>query len=518
MDVDQEMERFGMENDYEDGQWIDGEFYYRKRKEKTRSQTKDDVLYGVFYYSDNGSERKNKRRKGGFSTFCDLTKPVNFVSKGVVMPAEEISQNVKGDNPNDDGSKPGFGSKIVNTGKEVNAGNLGVITKGIGAKLLEKMGYKGGGLGKNAQGIVVPIEAKMRPKNMGMGYEEYKEAVNVPMLQDKFDQNKGLTRPVSESQLQEKLWSKGSTRPVSESQLRGPCTCVFTTKELDNMEEIVNVLEQLGHESETRALTLDALAKSFTSLQNRFPDEYKLGSLWTLACLFSFPLFYREFRRWDPLTNPENYLGVVSVWKGLLQGDETFDSSYSQVFMEVVFPYLRTSCTNTWHVRDPEPMLKFLESWERLMPRQTVQILLDHIVMPKLSAAANLWDPIRDHTAIHKWNKWFHPWIPLLGKKLDTLYSTIQKRSVQVDDLSDISLKEVIQLYAQENGLMFKPKQGRMHDGRQVYGFGNVSVVIDCVDEKVFAKGKNGWCVVSLKQLVKLDKKYVMRRHETVSL
>lgn len=84
MDDEQEMERFRMENDFEGGQWINGEFYFKKCKEK-RTQTKDDIFVWFFASdsdSDDDGHSKKQRKDHDFGRKADITKPVNFVSTG----------------------------------------------------------------------------------------------------------------------------------------------------------------------------------------------------------------------------------------------------------------------------------------------------------------------------------------------------------------------------------------------------------------------------------------------------
>ncbi|XP_021737997.1 septin and tuftelin-interacting protein 1 homolog 1-like [Chenopodium quinoa] len=857
MDDYQEMEKFGMDNDFEGGQYIGDEFFYKKRKEKS-VQSKDQSLYGIFdgtssEEDDDSFSGKKKRKKGGIIKKADYSKPVNFISTGVVAPSEEVELNEKEgvENPDEeeeegvDGFKSGLGlgaganagvglgfgagssnlgekglggrkvddervedeedsflptgfgkkikegaekrrekSKLVGVSKGSKSklgakrgsdgleGNVGVFekhTKGIGLKLLEKMGYKGGGLGKNEQGIVAPIEAKLRPKGMGMGYDDYKESKNLPTL-DNVPPPPELEEKQVSLKREDKLWKKQARARVKKKEniltadellamkeeaqgpelvlqkvvdMRGPQVRVLTNlenlnaeekdresdipmpelqhnirlivdlaelniqkmdrdlrneretvvalqkekelhqidaarqkKQIDSMTEVLQVLDSIEEENTLGRLTLESLAKSFGDLQKRFPEEYKLGNLSCIACSLALPLLIRVFQGWDPLQNPSHGMDVVALWKGLLQGDEDYDifedasTPYSQLVSEVVFPAVRIAGINTWQARDPEPMLRFLELWEKLLPRSVLQSLLDMVVMPKLSEAVNSWEPCRETIPIHVW---VHPWLPLLGQKLESLYQAIRiklgtvlhkwhpsdmsaytilspwktvfdassweqlisrsilpklidvmkefqvnpanqkldqfywvmtwasavpihhmvcllelhffnkwkqvlyhwlctspnfeevlkwysgwkdlfpnellanerirkqlnqglelmnqaaeglemvqpgvkenisymrvqeqrqfeaqmKATQQTDDVPK-TLKEVIEAYAQQLGLLFKPKPGRLHNHHQVYSFGSVSITVDSLHQKIYAQVQGEWSLVTLDQL-----------------
>nr|GEZ94491.1 septin and tuftelin-interacting protein 1 homolog 1-like [Tanacetum cinerariifolium] len=105
-------------------------------------------------------------------------------------------------------------------------------------------------------------------------------------------------------------------------------------------------------------------------------------------------------------------------------GDE-IDSPYAKLFMEVVLRAVRRSNAKTWQATDPEPLLHFLDIWERLTPHASLQKILDQIVMPKLSAAVKSWDPRTDTIPMHIW---VHPWLPLVDRKHTTLYHSVQTK------------------------------------------------------------------------------------------
>ena len=67
-----------------------------------------------------------------------------------------------------------------------------------------------------------------------------------------------------------------------------------------------------------------------------------------------------------------------------------------------------------------------------------------------------------------------------------------------------LSLKEVIETYAQEHDIHFFPKVQHTHDGLQVYGFRTINIYLDFVKQQVLAYSVDIWVIASFEQLVEM--------------
>ncbi|TPX46248.1 hypothetical protein SeMB42_g02861 [Synchytrium endobioticum] len=89
-------------------------------------------------------------------------------------------------------------------------------TKGIGLKLLQKMGYvPGQGLGRAGEGITAPIDVKLRPSRMGLSFKDFDERTDaVKELkkqnnQDYNDENADTSKPKVKAK--SKAWKKSAS-------------------------------------------------------------------------------------------------------------------------------------------------------------------------------------------------------------------------------------------------------------------------------------------------------------------
>lgn len=74
----------------------------------------------------------------------------------------------------------------------------------------------------------------------------------------------------------------------------------------------------------------------------------------------------------------------------------------------------------------------------------------------------------------------------------------------------ELSIKEVVEAYAEQHDLIFKPRPGRMHNGLQIYGFGSVSIIVDSLNQRIYVYTQTekvwSWSLVSLQGLLDLHK------------
>ncbi|CAL5015975.1 unnamed protein product [Urochloa decumbens] len=379
----------------------------------------------------------------------DLPKPVHFVSAAVPSGNHGDSPNpaswsLSSWDPAPQATSPAPGSLASNT---------------VVAKMMKRMNYKeGAGLGRNGQGIVAPVELIPRPKNAGLGTAEGRftredllepppSAENWPKWDEArgsskkrkrdppgFDDVKTAARRMEESAAAEAVarvqkalarppprWSSGAAQGESHSHWHGEETetaAMVISKAMDRVQE----------GSVSGVVTAGALALEFTALKERYPREYAAFRLADAARAIAAPLLRRAvFRQWDPLGDPSRGLDAVAGLRGALLDDGSDASPYAALVGDVVVGAVLLASTATgrgWDARDPDPMIRLLETWGDALPVPAIQRVLELAVMPRLSAAVASWEPRWEPVPCHVW---LRPWAPLLGRSwLEPLYEMVR--------------------------------------------------------------------------------------------
>jgi tuftelin-interacting protein 11 len=219
-------------DEYEGGQWVDGEFYPDKVS-KNRG-TKDDAIYGVFG-DDEGQQQRNRREGGGGGRNKNKNKnnygkadsmmqggAIKFVSTGELPSAMSSLKEGKEEAAP---AEPGEAvlkapPKAIPVGKVIDKdfGKFERHTKGFGLKMLMKMGFNGR-LGKTEQGLVNPVQAKQRPKGMGLSFNNFSERNDTEAIRGAADEEKAAAAKASKKPATEDVfesrevnWKKGKSK------------------------------------------------------------------------------------------------------------------------------------------------------------------------------------------------------------------------------------------------------------------------------------------------------------------
>ncbi|KAL3242180.1 hypothetical protein MRX96_047801 [Rhipicephalus microplus] len=202
-------------------------------------------------------------------------------------------------------------------------------------------------------------------------------------------------------------------------------------RRLAKLSELVQAMVDRSQEDHAEPLTLEECATMFHTLQDEFYEEYKMYGLSDLAITVICPMVKKELESWSPLKERDAHVGLFCRWRDLLEiyGSRTHDhrnapedDPYHYLVWETWMPPVRQAILD-WSPRECDPLIELLETWMPLLPRWMLENILDQFVLMKLQTEVEAWNPLTDTMPIHSW---LHPWLPLMGVRLEPLYPPIR--------------------------------------------------------------------------------------------
>ncbi|CAK9021780.1 unnamed protein product [Durusdinium trenchii] len=191
----------------------------------------------------------------------------------------------------------------------------------------------------------------------------------------------------------------------------------ISESDVKGCKELVLEIESLREQQDEASITLSELADSFKRLERTRPKEFHLLSAMDVAFALALPTAKRELSTWQPFKAPEDGLKAISKWQQL--GDK---ERFSALLDASLIPQLRKALV-AWSPRDFEPCIALMETCKKALHLDVAEALIAEVVLPRLRSELEVWDPRIDKVSAHLW---LHPWLPVLGRKMEMLWTPIR--------------------------------------------------------------------------------------------
>ncbi|KAF7991676.1 hypothetical protein HCN44_010477 [Aphidius gifuensis] len=223
-------------------------------------------------------------------------------------------------------------------------------------------------------------------------------------------------------------------------------------KLIDTLDNVLSIVDKLMNSNED--MSLKEIADAFKKIQDKYYDEYKINDLGELASSIVSVKIKNNLATWNPLVDTKYPLNIIKEWKDILETGNNINprngmNPYDRLIWNAWMPSVR-GAVQQWACREPDGIIDLIENWMPLLPSWIMDNILELLILPKLTLAVEEWNPLTDTVPIHTW---IHPWLPLLGNRMDTLIYPIIRRklgsALGVWYPSDRSARLMLQPWAQ---------------------------------------------------------------------
>ncbi|CAI2181653.1 3869_t:CDS:10 [Funneliformis geosporum] len=254
-------------------------------------------------------------------------------------------------------------------------------------------------------------------------------------------------------------------------------------RKISRLGEIISIIKEcsmrLTLSLSNGSLSLKDFYAPFDKIQSEYVNEFTTYNLDAAIIAIITPVIKQNMIDWNPLKSPDFCVLDFLKWKDLfrtsppitnapLLDDDRFNynsssqrpseitmTPYESMMYNVWLPKIRSEINNNWNARDCDAPITLLECWKPpLLPMFIYDNIIDQLIMPKLTREVDAWNPNTDTQMIHQW---LHPWLPILGERMEPLYLTIRQKfrsSLQRWDPIDTSAFDIIEPWKN----VFKPE------------------------------------------------------------